>query len=187
MGICEARDMETIQTRFEIGVPDFRRASYYGLFLRYRKPFLFLFIVLIGALLYAIAAAFGFGTANPLVFFLAAAYAVWGLVMAAGLEKGIRAYIRSPGSLIGCGCEMTLDAKHMRLRIPERNVDVTAAYAKLACAFELHALFMLYTTPRQTYLLPKRALTAEQTADLRAVLKKEMKDRFSTRFGEAGK
>ena len=174
--------METSQIHFQIRISDFRKAAYYGLFLRYRRPLLFLFIVIIGAMLYALAAAFSFGTANPLVFFLAAAYAIWGFVLASGVERSIRAYIRSSHSLIGCACEMTLDGKRMRLRIPERNVDVTAAFAKLACAFELHALFMLYTTPQQTYLLPKRALTVRQTADMRAALKREMRERFSTRF-----
>ncbi|MBR1409326.1 MAG: YcxB family protein [Clostridia bacterium] len=175
--------MEPIRTAYRITVADFRQASYYGLFLRYRKPFLFLFLVVGGALLYALAAALGFGTANPLVFFLAAAYAFWGLVMAAGVEKGIRAYLRSPDSLLGCEFTAVLDAKRIRLCVAGKGIDVTAAYAKLACAFELHALFMLYTTPQQVYLLPKRALTQEQAAAFRGALKKEMKERFGTRFG----
>lgn len=174
--------MEPIRTAYRVTVSDFRKASDYGLFLRYRKPFLFLFLVVGGALLYALAAAFGFGAANPLVFFLAAAYAVWGLVMAAGVEKGIRSYLSSPDSLLGVEFEAELDRKRMHLRIPERGVDVTAAYAKMAAAFELHALFMLYTTPQQVYLLPKRALTREQAGALRGALQEEMKDRFSTRF-----
>ncbi len=175
--------MEPIQTAYRITVADLRKASYYGLFLRYRKPFLFLFLVVGGAILYALAAALGFGAANPLVFFLAAAYAVWGLVMAAGVERGIRTYLRSPENLLDCEFTAVLDAKRMRLRVAEKGIDVTAPYAKLACAFELHALFMLYTTPQQVYLLPKRVLTEEQTAAFRSALKREMKDRFSTRFG----
>lgn len=175
--------MELIQAEYNITVTDFRKASYYGLFLRYRKPFLFLFIVIVGALLYELAAALGFGTANSLVFFLTAAYVVWGFVIAANTEKEIRAYLNSSGCLIGCECRMTLDAKCFRFKIPQKNVDVTYAYKMLACAFELHALFLLYTTPQDVYLLPKRALTTEQNVILRNVLKKELQKRFATRFG----
>lgn len=174
--------MEPIRAEYRVSVADFRKASYYGLFLRYRKPFLFLFLVIAGALLYALAAALGLGTANPLVFFLAAAYAVWGLLLAAGTEKTIRAALSAPDSLIGCEFRMTLDAKRFRLEIPDRRADVTCAYAKLACAFELHALFLLYATARDVYLLPKRALTKEQCGALRLALRKELKERFFTRF-----
>ena len=174
--------MEPIRAEFRLTVPDLRKASYYGLFLRYRRPFLFLFLIVAGALLYALAAALGFGTANPLVFFLAAAYALWGLVMAAGVEKGIRAVLSAPDCPVGCDCRATLEPKRFRYEIPQRGADASFAYAKLACAFELHALFLLYTTPRDVYLLPKRALTEEQAAALRGALRKEMKDRFSTRF-----
>ena len=180
----ERTGMETIGTRYQITVSDFRKASYYGLFLRYRRPLLFLAVVIAGALLYALAAALGLGQANPLVFLLAAAYAVWGLILAIGVEKSIGAYLRAPDNLLGCTFEAQMDSRRIRIRIPERNVDVAMAYAKLACAFELHALFMLYITPKEVYLLPKRALKDGQIAALREALKKNLKERFSTRFGK---
>lgn len=69
-------------------------------------------------LIYAIAAAYGLGTANPLVFFLAAAYLVWGLVMFAGTESSIRAYLKSPDCLLGCDFRVTLDDTRMRVEVP---------------------------------------------------------------------
>ena len=110
--------MPIIETEYQITVSDFRKASYYGLFLRYRRPFLILFIVIAGALVYALASALGMGPANPHVFFLAGAYAVWGLFMAAGTEKGIRAYLRSPDKFVGCTFHAVLDERQMHLAIP---------------------------------------------------------------------
>lgn len=174
--------MPKLQTGYQITVSDYRKAAYYGLFLRCRTPFRILFLVLIFALIYAIAAAYGLGTANPLVFFLAAAYLVWGLVMFAGTESSIRAYLKSPNCLLGCDLRVTLDDTRARVDVPPRGVNESYALGRLSCAFELHALFLLYATPRQAYLLPKRALSEEEQIALRATLRRRLGDRFGTRF-----
>ena len=44
--------MEKIQVDYTVTVSDFRKASYYGLFLRHRRPLQIMFAVLIGAVLY---------------------------------------------------------------------------------------------------------------------------------------
>ena len=44
--------MEKIQVEYKVTVSDFRKASYYGLFLRHRRPLQIMFAVLIGAVLY---------------------------------------------------------------------------------------------------------------------------------------
>ena len=90
--------MKKIEASFHAELTDFRRASYYGLFLRHRRALQILFLVLGAALLYYIGARINLGTPNPLVFFLAAAYLVWGLLLFAGAEKEIRRYIKSPDS-----------------------------------------------------------------------------------------
>ena len=174
--------MESICAEFTITVSDFRKASYYGLFLRYRRPFRILTVVVAGALLYALGAWIGFGPANPLVFLLAGAYLLWGIFMAIGVEKNIRTYLKSGSSLLGLPCRITLEKTRFRYEIPEKQVNVAKEYKSLACAFELHALFMLYLTHAEVYLLPKRARTDEQNAFLRARLKDTLKDRFATRF-----
>lgn len=174
--------MAPICAEFAITVSDFRKASYYALFLRYRRPFLFLFLAAAGAALYALGAALGLGAANPLVFLLSGAYCLWGLVMAIGEEKNIRAYVRSAGSLLGLSCRATLTEGAFQYEIPKRQVRVTAAYSDLACAFELQALFLLYTSPKDVYLLPKRALTEKECGQVRALLRDALKDRFATRF-----
>ena len=92
--------MEKIQVDYTVTVSDFRKASYYGLFLRHRRPLQIMFAVLIGAVLYGAGSYLGLGTANPLVFFLAAAYLCWGLLLFAGTERSIRQDMRTPGHFL---------------------------------------------------------------------------------------
>lgn len=85
--------MQTIHVNYSITVSDFRKATYYGLFLRHRRALQIMFLVLGVSILYAIGGALGLGTVNYLVFFLALAYLIWGIFLFAGAEKGIRQHI----------------------------------------------------------------------------------------------
>ena len=146
--------MKKIEASFHTELTDFRRASYYGLFLRHRRALQILFLVLGAALLYYIGARINLGTPNPLVFFLAAAYLVWGLLLFAGAEKKVRE-------------SFNLHSLH--------------------CCFELASMFLIYTTPQNVYLLPKRALEAEEIEALREELVSSLGERFSSRFVKKGK
>lgn len=174
--------MKKIETSYTPELTDFRRASYYGLFLRHRRALQILFIVLGAAVLYYIGAAINLGTANPLVFFLAAAYLVWGLLLFAGAEKDIRRYIRSPESLIGCEFNVLIEAHRIRIEIPEKKIRESFNLHSLHCCFELASMFMLYTTPQNVYLLPKRALEDEEVTALREELNASLGERFFSRF-----
>lgn len=157
-------------------------ASYYGLFLRHRRVLQILFIVLGVAVLYAFGAAIKLGTPNPLVFFIAAAYLIWALLLFAGAEKEIRRYMRSPESLIGCRYRMLIESHRLLVEIPERKIKESYNLHNLSCAFELASMFLFYVTPQNVYLLPKRALAAEETEALRAELSACLGERFSSRF-----
>ncbi|MCD8223740.1 MAG: YcxB family protein [Clostridiales bacterium] len=174
--------MEKIQINCRIEAGDFRKATYYGLFVRYRTPFRILFIVLIVGILYAIGGQFGLGEINPLVLMIAAGYVVWGLLMFAGTERSIIRYLRTPDCLVGCEYQFGIDVRNIRIKIPQRNVDISLAVSKLTCVFELHSLFMIYISGQQVYLLPKRYLSAQQCGDLRKIFQNSLQDRFSSRF-----
>lgn len=174
--------MSAVQVEYEIGVPDFRKASYYGLFVRQRTALRIFFVVMIVSALYAVGGALGLGKINPLVFFLAAAYLVWALLLFAGTEKQIRAYLRREDHLLGENMRMQLDGKGMRMEIPSRGIAFTRAWDRLACAFELSDLFLLYLSTQDVYILPKRALRPEEVEALRQTLRRRMGDRFGTRF-----
>ena len=163
------------------------RDELYGLFLRHRRALQILFLVLGAAVLYYIGARVNLGTPNPLVFFLAAAYLIWGLLLFAGAEKEIRRYIRSPESLIGCEYKILLEDHRIRIEIPEKKIRESFNLHSLHCCFELASMFMIYTTPQNVYLLPKRALEQDEIEALRQELTASLGERFSSRFVKKGK
>ena len=91
--------MKRIEAAFTLSLGEFRMASYYGLFLRHRRALQILFGVLLFALVNYVGAVLGLGEPNPLVFLLAGAYLVWGLLLFAGTELNIRRYLRSAGTV----------------------------------------------------------------------------------------
>ena len=174
--------MPIIDVSYTVTVSDFRKATYYGLFLRHRRPLQIMFLVLGVSVIYGICGALGFGTVNYLVFFLALAYLIWGLLLFSGAEKSIRQYLASPGATLGCEYLTTIDAHHIRIRVPSRKGDVSFLLKKLACAYEISSMYLFYVNAQEVYLLPKRAMTAEQTDSLRALLRANLGDRFASRF-----
>ena len=171
-----------IETTFTLSLGEFRMASYYGLFLRHRRAMQILFGVLLFALAYYVGAVLGLGTPNPLVFLLAGAYLVWGSLLFAGTERDIRRYLRTPQNLIGCKYKMTIEDHRLRIEIPEREIRESCSLHKLACCFELNALFLFYTTLQDVYILPKRVLQGGEVEALRGELVADLKERFSSRF-----
>lgn len=174
--------MREIEIDYTVTLTDFRRASYYGLFLRYKKPLLIMFLAVFGGILYAVAGFSGAGAVNYLVLFIAAAYLVWGLVIFSGAEKNIRKYLRSPDNLIGCEYHLIFDRNRIRITVPEREISENYAVSKLACVFELSSMFLVYPNVQETYIIPVRAMSNEQRTEMRNCFRSVLKDRFGSRF-----
>jgi len=174
--------MDRIRAEFEVTVSDFRKANYYGMFLRYRMPLRIMFVVLGVAIIYGIAGYLGMGKVNYLVFFLAVAYLIWGLLMFAKTERQILQYVKMPGSFVGCRYVVTIDTHKITFEIPERKVNSSTQLNKLACAFELNDLFLIYVSMQQTFILPCRALTDTQRTEFRRTLRERLGENFGTRF-----
>lgn len=174
--------MERFQTSYTVTVSDFRQASYYGLFLRHRRPLQIMFLVLIAAVLYGVGASLGLGQVNPLVFLLAAAYLCWGLLLFAGAERDIRRYLRNPENFLDCTYRAVVESHRIQFEVPERSVRVSQRLGELTCVFELNRLFMIYVTAQDLYILPCRALTEDQRRALRQTFRQRLGDRFASRF-----
>lgn len=176
--------MNKISVEYQVTVSDFRRATYYGLVNQHRTPLRILFAVLVVAVGYVLLGSLlnldGF---NPLVLFLAAAYLVWGILLFAGAERGIRQYIRRPDSLVGCTYRMELESHRVAVEVPERKIQFSVPVNQLACVFELSNMFLIYHTVQDTFILPRRCLTDEERAALRSNFRKKLGDRFASRFG----
>lgn len=174
--------MEKINVEYQVTVSDFRRANYYGLFLRHRTALRIMFVVLAVAVLYAIAGSLGLGAINPLVLFLGAGCLVWGIFLFAGAERGIRAYLRSEHSVMGQTYRAELDSHRIRIEVPEQDIQFSVAVNNLACVFEFSSLFLIYTSLQDVYLLPTRCLSAEQRTALRANFRQRLGNNFGSRF-----
>lgn len=176
--------MDRIRAEFEVTVSDFRKASYYGMFLQYRKPLRIMFVVLGVAIIYGIAGYMGAGKVNYWVFFLAVAYLIWGLLMFARTERIILQYVKRPDSFVGCRYIVTIDTHKITFEIPERKSQFSTQMSKLTCAFELKDLFLIYVSTQQAYILPCRAMTEQQRQAFRGMLRERLGGNFGTRFDQ---
>ncbi len=174
--------MLPVKTEYTVGLTDFRQATYYGLVMRYRLPILFMVGVIVFAVLYGILCFTGFTTPNMIVFFIAAAYVIWGLMMLANAERGIQDYIKSPDCVLGCRFIAEIEKYSILFQIPERKVKAPFPLKKIFCVFEISSEFLVYVNAEQVYLLPKRALSAEQIVTVRDHFRKNLGERFSSRF-----
>lgn len=174
--------MFPIQIDYQVTLSDFRKATYYGLVVRYRRALLIMLIVLAVGILYAIGAAAGLGQPNYLVFFLAAAYLIWGLLLFAGAERGIKRYIKSPDSLVGCDYTAVFEEHHVCFRIPKRHINASYHTDRLACVFELSSMLLVYVSSQDVFPVPKRALSEEQLVAVRKNFRVRLGERFSSRF-----
>jgi len=174
--------MKAIRIQYEISIGDFRKATYYALFLRHRRALQIMFLVAAAGIIYGIAAALGIGEANPLVFLLAGAYLLWGILLFAGAEKSVLKYVKTSDNLIGCSYLAEFEKSRMRIRVKERNIDFSCPVHKLACVFELSALFLVYSSVSEVFIIPKRYVSEEDCRELRDCFRLQLKDRFSTRF-----
>lgn len=179
--------MERIKAEYHITVSDFRKASYYGLFLRYRRPLQIMLVVLAGAVVYGVGGYLGLGSVNYLVFFLAGAYLIWGLLLFAGLERRILRYVKSPDSFLSNTYVATIDSHRIAFEIPERKGEFSTQIGKLTCVFELSQMFLIYVNTQETYILPHRALTEAQRQALRKNFRERLGDNFGSRFDRAGR
>ena len=174
--------MEKISTEYQVTVSDFRRATYFGLFQRHRTALRILFVVLAVAILYVLGASMGLGVLNPLVLFIAVAYLIWGILLLSGAERGIRAYLRSKDSQIGCTYRIELDTHRIRLEVPERKNQVSTQVHQLTCVFELSSLFLIYTSMQDVYILPHRCMSEKQRVALRHNFRARLGANFGSRF-----
>ena len=174
--------MEKISTEYQVTVSDFRRATYFGLFQRHRTALRILFVVLAVAILYVLGASMGLGVLNPLVLFIAVAYLIWGMLLFSGAERGIRAYLRSKDSLIGCTYRVELDTHRIRLEVPERKIQVSTQVNQLTCVCELSSLFLIYTSMQDVYILPHRCMSETQRVALRHNFRARLGANFGSRF-----
>lgn len=173
--------MRSIQTNYTITVQDYRNSSYYIAALQHRRALQVLAVFLAGGLVYLYGLVAELWAVNYFAAFLIVAYLVWGLVFFARIERSIRKYMLSPECMIGCDFSMLLEDNRLRVQVPAQGIDHSCMVNRLSAVFELSQLFLLFISPQQLYILPKRALETDEIEALRDNFSKRLPERFSTR------
>ena len=174
--------MEKISKEFRITLGDFRQASYYALAVRNRVAFRIAAGALCFGVCYLVISAIGITVLHPVILFVAAAYLVWVLIMLAQEELHIRSYVRSKDCLIGLQSQFFMEGNRIRIRIPKKNITADLTVNRLVCAIELSRIFLLYSTPENVYLVPKRVLSEAELRSIRSTLRKQLPGRSTSRY-----
>lgn len=174
--------MFPFEVEYAVTVKDLRKATYYSTVRENRKSFLLMFIAIGAAVIYAVAVSLGAELSATFLYFIGAAYAVWGLIKFGKAERSIRAYLKSENNLLETTYKTTFSTADIRFTVPSRGLDNKYGYGKIVYAFELYDLMMFYINGEQVYIVPKRAIDKEKQDALRGLLRKKLPGRFLTRF-----
>lgn len=169
--------MNKIETTYRLTVGDYRQACYYGLAMRQYKSLRFL-LLLIGALLVSVFTMSMWPQGQQFTALLTVIVGLWLLTTFGRLEKSIYRYLKSEQNMIGCEYKVALESHRITVRVPERNIHVSVRTNELAAVFALTKEFMIYTSATDTYLLPYRALTAEQVSEVKENFRRMLGERF---------
>ena len=158
-----------IHAEYRITLSDYRKAVYCALVIRRHRLFLCMLLILAAAFIYAVGRFSGlFPVCYPLVF-VAAAELIWGLVLFAGAEKSVRAYMRTPNNYLGAAFAADFEDLRLHIQSPEHGVNLSIPWTKVYCVLEYSSFFSVYLTPQETCIIPRRALSADDDAALRAL------------------
>lgn len=174
--------MNKIDVTYSMTVTDYRRASYYGLAIRQYKSLRFL-IILVGFALVALMSAVLYDQGAKIAAGLWACCIVWLLTVFAQAEAGIRRYVKSPETMIGCEYQMTLESHRIQIKVPARKVNYSVKINDLIAVFEMDGLFLIYISAQDAYILPFRVLTKEQLAQVKDTFRRHLGDRFNENTG----
>ena len=171
-----------VRAEYELNLSDYRKAAYYGLAQRYRTGFRMMIVLLTAFVIYLLTVLILRTEIMPIVFFVVGAYVIWALVLMAGTETRIRRYMKDPETVLGKHTVMTIDRNMVEVEIPDRKIHNKVPVSKLAYAFELTDLFMIYLNTQDTYILPKRAIKEEEVVTVRNLFLKTIPEHFISRF-----
>lgn len=164
-------------------IANYRAAVYFAAVTRHRIGFR---IFALSAIVAAICTAGSYLGLIP-VFMLPAyillGYFIWAIVLCAQIEYGILKYTKNKDSMLHKEMTLTFARGSLKIDTPHNGKSATVKLSDLFLGFELSNMFLLYLDGAQSIMLPHRAMTPQQRAEVRELLQDHLHDRFSTRFG----
>ena len=175
--------MNDIKVTYRISVRDYHMAVYYASAIRYRTAIKILVVSGFVALTIHLGSLMGSFPLFMLPAYLFLGYLIWFLFKVAMIEHSILKYAKSKESILGKEMSVTFSKGMMRIDTPYNGQSSTCPIDKLACAFEMSDIFLIYFNGEQTCIIPTRAFSGGDRAALRSLLLNTLKERFDTRFG----
>ena len=175
--------MNDLVFTYALSIANYRAAVYFASITRHRIGFR---IFVVSAAVAAICMAGTYMGLMP-VFMLPAyiflGYLVWAIILCAQIEYGILKYSKHQESMLHKEMTLTFARGGLKIDTPHNGKSSTIKLSDLFLAFELSNMFLIYLDGAQSIMLPHRAMTPQQRAEVREILQDNLHDRFSTRFG----
>lgn len=174
--------MDQVKVDYQVTLSDFRRAYFYVMWVRCRKYIEFVAMLFAADLCYTLFVLAGKAVYTPVTFFIALGCIIYFLFLLFSTERGIQSGRKNAGNLIDQRFLMTIDENSVRVQVPSQGIDRYTPMKKLFCVFETKSLFLIYTSGQELHLLPHRAYSSSERRQIRTWFRKEIPDRFSSRF-----
>ncbi|HWP52195.1 MAG TPA: YcxB family protein [Clostridia bacterium] len=175
--------MNDLVFTYATSIANYRAAVYFASITRHRVGFR---IFVVSAIVAAICMAGTYIGLMP-VFMLPAyiflGYLVWAIILCAQIEYGILKYSKHKESMLHKEMTLTFARGSLKIDTPHNGKSSTIKLLDLFLGFELSNMFLLYLDGAQSIMLPHRAMTPQQRAEVREILQDNLHDRFTTRFG----
>lgn len=168
-------------------ISDYHIAVYFAAITRHRTGFR---IFVLSAVVAAICTAGAYmGVIPPFMLpaYIFLGYLVWTIIICAQTEYSILKYAKTDESMLQKEITLTFIRDTLKINTPHNGKSSTIKLESIFLGFELSNMFLLYLDGTQSIMLPHRAMTPEQRAEVRSILKDNMHERLSTRFGYGAK
>ncbi len=164
-------------------IANYRTAVYFAAVTRHRIGFRIFALTAIVAAVCTAGSYLGLMPVFMLPAYIFLGYLIWAIVLCAQIEYGILKYAKNKESMLHKEITLTFARGGLKIDTPHNGKSATVRLADLFLSFELSNMFLLYLNGAESIMLPHRAMTPQQRAEVRELLQDNLHERFSTRFG----
>ena len=178
--------MNEIKATFSPEIKDYRAAVYFSAVFAHYKLLMIFVAVAFTSVACLLSYWVGFMPKFMLPLYLTMGYVIWLLFIAGNLELGIYKYSKREDCILYKEMSVTFAKEKIVISTPYNRKTDTVRLDKLFYAAELKNIFVIYLDTQHSILIPCRALTPAERAEVRSILMDSLKGNFATRYGYNG-
>lgn len=172
--------MEPLSFDATITKKDYRRAVYFNTFEKNKIRLFVLSGVFILSVLCIFIKLLGLFALPDLVFFSCVCFVALLIMQAVVTENIVRKFVKSDTTSIGCETQAEVDNEHIALTTASGSYS-TFKWPSVIHGFELKEHFLFFINTQQVIILPKRGMSSDDMAKLRALSQKKLGLRWDMR------